>query len=81
MITVWKRRFGAWLERLDAMRRLEMLDDRLLADMGVPREDIADLVSGEAPCKPGQRMQSQSRKRRLAAPRRGWHGLETDLSV
>jgi uncharacterized protein YjiS (DUF1127 family) len=41
-----KRRLTEWVELHQATRRLRQLDGRLLADMGIERNSIADLVRG-----------------------------------
>lgn len=38
--------FEGWLRTTHEIKRLRDLDNRLLADMGINRQDIADLVSG-----------------------------------
>ncbi len=40
------RKFVDWSQRRIAVRRLHALDDRLLADVGTKREDIACFVHG-----------------------------------
>lgn len=74
-ITLW-RRLGAWMQRLDAARRLAILDDRLLADMGIEREDIARRVSSssETPSFEGPDACSVSAAP-LSAHTTSWHGL------
>jgi uncharacterized protein YjiS (DUF1127 family) len=39
------RKFTDWRQRRLAIRRLHTLDDRLLADIGTKREDIACFVA------------------------------------
>jgi uncharacterized protein YjiS (DUF1127 family) len=39
-------RLGRWLQAVDDIKRLRQLDNHLLADIGIERDDIADLVSG-----------------------------------
>jgi uncharacterized protein YjiS (DUF1127 family) len=41
---VWKA-FGIWLVRRHAMRALQMLDDRTLADIGVRRSEIPGIAT------------------------------------
>ena len=38
--------FEGWQHTTREIKRLRDLDNRLLADMGISRQDIADLVSG-----------------------------------
>jgi uncharacterized protein YjiS (DUF1127 family) len=38
--------FTGWLRRRHGRRELEKLDDYLLADMGITRGDIANVVHG-----------------------------------
>ena len=40
------RRFHAWHMRHITRRKLRMLDDRLLSDMGIERDGIGDFVAG-----------------------------------
>jgi len=40
------RRFHAWHMRNITRRKLRMLDDRLLSDMGIERDSIGDFVAG-----------------------------------
>lgn len=40
------RKFVAWAQRRLAIRRLERLDDRLLADVGTRRDEISSFVVG-----------------------------------
>lgn len=44
MIRMLTEKFSEWLLCRDASRRLQGLDDRLLADMGTRREDIECFV-------------------------------------
>jgi len=39
-------RLDGWLRTARDIKRLRALDNRLLNDMGIARNDIADLVSG-----------------------------------
>ena len=39
------RKFLDWQQRRVAVRKLHMLDDRLLADVGTKRDDIACFVA------------------------------------
>lgn len=41
------RKFVDWSRRRHAIRRLRVLDDRLLADMGVRRAEIDAFVAGD----------------------------------
>ena len=41
-----KKQVTDWMDRQMAIRRLRQLDNRLLADLGIERKSIADLVSG-----------------------------------
>jgi len=48
-------RFARWLEQRATIERLEAMDDRLLADIGLARGNITDAVTGrERPAKPAQ---------------------------
>ena len=48
------RRVGRWLERSRIERKLSSLDDRLLADIGLTREDIPEAARGRPlPGRPG----------------------------
>lgn len=38
--------FAGWLRAAHDIKRLRALDNRLLTDMGIDRDAIADLVSG-----------------------------------
>jgi len=40
------QRLRGWLRTVDDIKRLRALDNRLLGDMGIERNEIADLVSG-----------------------------------
>jgi uncharacterized protein YjiS (DUF1127 family) len=42
-----KRRIVEWQRTRRAITRLRLFDDRLLADMGIKREDIAARVAGD----------------------------------
>lgn len=44
------RKFIDWRQRRIAIRTLHSLDDRLLADLGTRREDIACFVAGSQAC-------------------------------
>lgn len=44
------RKFADWRLRRIAIRRLHSLDDRLLADLGTKREDIACFVASIEIC-------------------------------
>ena len=44
------RKFTDWRLRRVAIRRLHTLDDRLLADIGAKREDIACFVATTGHC-------------------------------
>ena len=46
MISIMRQKFSEWLLCRNAARRLQGLDDRLLADMGTRREDIDCFVQG-----------------------------------
>ena len=39
-------RVRTWLRTTHDIKRLSALDNRLLTDMGIDRDEIADLVSG-----------------------------------
>jgi len=39
------RKFQTWRRRRQTLRRLHMLDDRLLADMGTCRDDLEAFIS------------------------------------
>ena len=41
-----KKRLTEWVELRQAAHRLRQLDNRLLADLGIERKSIADLVRG-----------------------------------
>lgn len=41
-----KHRVTEWVRLKDAAHRLRQLDNRLLADLGIEREHIGELVSG-----------------------------------
>lgn len=41
------QRFGRWTRIRRDIRRLSQMNDQMLADMGVRRDDIADLVKGK----------------------------------
>lgn len=43
------RRLHTWHMRNVTRRKLERLDDRILADMGIERDQIGDFVSRHAP--------------------------------
>ncbi len=45
-LTDLKNRFSRWLRNTHDIKRLSALDNRLLTDIGIDRDDIADLVSG-----------------------------------
>jgi hypothetical protein len=45
---MWKR-LMSWLERDLAVQHLENLEDRMLADIGVTRDDLREQVMGTAP--------------------------------
>jgi uncharacterized protein YjiS (DUF1127 family) len=45
MLEPLTRKFNDWQQRRIAIRKLHQLDDRLLADMGVKRENIAAFVA------------------------------------
>lgn len=72
MITILWRRLGAFMRRRTAMHDLAMLDDRLLADMGVQRHDIARRVNGTPQASP---LVGQSPVTGAAPCLSGWHGL------
>lgn len=44
------RKFTDWRQRRIAIRRLHALDDRLLADLGTKRDDIACFVASIETC-------------------------------
>ena len=44
MFTRFTRRFRAWQQDRAAIRKLAMLDDRQLADMGIARSEIDGFV-------------------------------------
>lgn len=44
------RKFHNWRQRRLAIRRLHQLDDRLLADLGVSRDDIVRFVQSQPHC-------------------------------
>ena len=44
------RKFNDWRLRRVAMRKLHHLDDRLLADVGTKRDDIAGFVACSETC-------------------------------
>ncbi|SEP61175.1 protein of unknown function [Devosia sp. YR412] len=46
MIETMTRKLVDWWGRQTAVQRLQALDDRLLADMGIKRQDIACSVQG-----------------------------------
>ena len=43
------RRLGQWQRLRREIRRLETVDDRLLYDMGIPRETIRRRLEGRQP--------------------------------
>lgn len=45
MLEPLTRKFADWRQRRVAIRKLHQLDDRLLADLGTRREDIACFVA------------------------------------
>ena len=42
--------FGIWLVRRHVMRELQMLDDRMLADIGIGRSEISALAHRAVRC-------------------------------
>ena len=50
MLEPLTRKFAEWQQRRIAIRQLHTLDDRLLADLGIKREDIACFVVGTETC-------------------------------
>lgn len=49
MFKTLTRRVDAWQRIRRDIRRLEQMDDRLLSDMGIPRETIGHRLKGERP--------------------------------
>lgn len=43
-----KLRLEGWVRTVRDIRRLRAIDNRLLADMGIDRDQIADLVTGRS---------------------------------
>ena len=46
MLGVLARRLMAWRQERIAIRKLELMDDHILTDMGTSRENIREFVRG-----------------------------------